>query len=79
MYFSSNSNQFAVYFEYMMIRKTELKDLDEVMAVYEHGRQIMRNSGNLFQCPPVGKDDVVGNLRHSGPKYIVDGVEARLV
>ena len=33
----------------MKIRKTELKDLDEVMEIYEHGRQIMRNSGNLFQ------------------------------
>ena len=31
------------------IRKTELRDLDEVMGIYEHGRQIMRNSGNLFQ------------------------------
>ena len=31
------------------IRKTELKDLDDVMGIYEHGRQIMRNSGNLFQ------------------------------
>ena len=50
MCFSTNKNEIAVYFDCMItIRKTELKDLDEVMEIYEHGRQIMRNSGNLFQ------------------------------
>ena len=40
----------AVYFEYMMmVRKTQLSDLDEVMEIYGYAREVMKRNGNPNQ------------------------------
>lgn len=48
----------------MNIRKAQKDDIDEVLAIYEHAREFMRNHGNLEQWKdgypyqPVVEDDI---------------------